>query len=48
MNNLGEEEIVLKIANVVTKIFMKEADAPISFYWKNEHDVSVRVNSRRP
>jgi hypothetical protein len=48
MNNLGEEEIVLKRANVVTKIFMKQADDPISLYWKNEHDVSVRANCRRP
>jgi hypothetical protein len=45
MNNLGKERIALKIANVVTKIFMKQADDPISLYWKNEHDVSVSNNS---
>jgi hypothetical protein len=44
-NNLGKERIALKIANVVTKIFMKQADDPISLYWKNEHDVSVSDSS---
>jgi len=45
MNNLGKESIALKIANVVTNIFMKQADDPISLYWKNEHDVSVSDSS---
>jgi hypothetical protein len=45
MNNLGKERIALKIASVVTKIFMKQADDPISLYWKNEHDVSVSDSS---
>ena len=41
MNNLGKERIASRIANVVTKIFMKQADDPISLCWKNEHDASV-------
>ena len=45
VNNLGIERVALKIANVVTKIFMKQADDSISLYWKNEHDVSVSDNS---
>jgi len=46
MNNLGKERIASMIANVVTQTFMKQADDPISFYWKNEHDASVSDNSR--
>jgi hypothetical protein len=42
MNNLGKEKIALKIANMVTKIFLKQEEV-ISFYWKNEHEISVKV-----
>jgi hypothetical protein len=46
MNNLGKERIASRIASVVTKIFMKQADDPISLCWKNEHDASVSDNSK--
>jgi hypothetical protein len=44
MNNLGKEEIALKIANVVTKIFLKQKEI-ISLCWKNEYEVSVSDSS---
>ena len=40
MNNLGKEKIALKIANVVTKIFLTQVEI-ISLFWKNENEVSV-------
>jgi len=40
MNNLGKEKIALRIANMVTEIFLKEEEI-ISLYWKNEHEVIV-------
>ena len=36
MNNLGKLKIALKIANVVTKIFLKQEEI-ISLSWKNEY-----------
>jgi len=44
MNNLGKEKIASKIANVVTKIFLKQEET-ISLYWKNEYEVSVSDSS---
>jgi len=46
MNNLGKERIASRIANVVTQIFMKQADNPNNLYWKNEYDASVSDNSQ--
>jgi hypothetical protein len=43
--HMNKKRIVLRIANVVTKIFVKQADDPISLYWKNEHDASVSDSS---
>ena len=40
MNNLGKEKTALKIANMVTEIFLKQEEI-ISLYWKNEHEVIV-------
>jgi hypothetical protein len=44
MNNSGKEKIVSKIANVVTKIFLKQEEI-ISLCWKNEYEVSVSDSS---
>jgi len=44
MNSLGKEKIALKIANVVTKIFLKKEET-ISLYWRNEYEVSVSDSS---
>jgi len=44
MNNLGKEKIVFKTASVVTEIFRRQ-DEIISFYWKNECEVSVSDSS---
>ena len=44
MNNLGKEKTALKIANVVTKIFLKQEEI-ISLCWKNEYEVSVSDSS---
>ena len=42
MNNSGKDKIALKIANVVTKIFLKQEEI-ISLHWKNEYEDSVIV-----
>ena len=42
--NSGKEKITLKIANVVTKIFLKQEEI-ISLRWKNEYEVSVSDSS---
>jgi hypothetical protein len=44
MNNLGKENIALKIANVVTKIFLKQ-EKVINLHWKNECEVSLSDSS---
>jgi len=42
MNNSGKDKISFKIANVVTKIFLKQEEI-ISLHWKNEYEDSVIV-----
>jgi len=44
MNNLGKEKIALKMANVVTKTFLKQEEI-ISLCWKNEYEVSLSDSS---
>jgi hypothetical protein len=44
MNNLGKDKKALKIANVVTKIFLKQEEI-ISLHWKNEYEDSVSDSS---
>jgi hypothetical protein len=44
MNNSGKDKIALKIANVVTKIFLKQEEI-ISLRWKNEYEDSVSDSS---
>jgi uncharacterized membrane protein YheB (UPF0754 family) len=44
MNDLGKDKIALKIANVVTKIFLKKEEI-ISLHWKNEYEESVSDSS---
>jgi len=44
MNNSGKDKIALKIANVVTKIFLKQEEI-ISLHWKNEYEDSVSDSS---
>jgi hypothetical protein len=44
MNNSGKDKIALKIANVVTKIFLKQEEI-ISLHWKNENKGSVSDSS---
>jgi hypothetical protein len=46
MNNLGKDKIALKIANVVTKILLKQEEI-ISLCWKNEYKVSVSDSSNK-
>ena len=40
MNNSVKDKIALKIANVVTKIFLKQEEI-ISLHWKNEYEDSL-------
>jgi uncharacterized membrane protein YheB (UPF0754 family) len=43
-NNSGKDEIALKIANVVIKIFLKQKEI-ISLRWKNEYEDGVSDSS---
>ena len=44
MNNLGKEEIALRIARVVTDIFSNQEEA-ISLHWKDDYEVRVSESS---
>jgi len=45
MNNLGKDKIALKIANVVTKIFLKQEEIISLCSRKNEYEVRVSDSS---
>jgi hypothetical protein len=44
MNNSGKDKTALKMANVVTKIFLKQEEI-ISLRWRNENEASVSDSS---
>jgi prolyl oligopeptidase PreP (S9A serine peptidase family) len=44
MNNSGKDKIAFKIANVVTKIFLKQEEI-IRLHWKNEYEDSISDSS---
>jgi len=46
MNNLGKDKIALKMANVVTNIFLKQEEI-ISLCWKKEYEDSVSDSSNK-
>jgi hypothetical protein len=44
MNNEGKEQVVRKVANVITTMFQEHAEEPIRLLWKIEHNERSNLN----
>jgi hypothetical protein len=38
LNNEGEEQVIRKVANVITTMFQEHIEEPIRLLWKMEHN----------
>jgi hypothetical protein len=44
LNNEGKEQVIRKVANVITTMFQEHIEEPIRLLWKIEHNERANLN----
>jgi hypothetical protein len=44
LNNEGKEQVIRKVANVITTVFQEHVEKPIRLLWKIEHKERANLN----
>jgi hypothetical protein len=44
MNNEGKEQVIRKVANVITTVFQGHTEEPIRLLWKMDHNERANLN----